>query len=113
MQTVALRTWDRRVDHLARDVARVPGENITQAVIHAIEERLMRLKGHRTQPGQFRIDILLPCRTYASIRLSSAPHPPQEMKAETERLELHENYRSHVNSRSTESFSNSSSGQEG
>jgi len=36
-----------RADKLAREVAAESGESLTQAVIHALEDRLQRLKGRR------------------------------------------------------------------
>ena len=44
---------NQRAEQLAREVAREAGENITQAVVHALEERLLRLKGRRTEPDTF------------------------------------------------------------
>lgn len=38
---------NQRAEQLAREVASVSGENITQAIIHALEERLERLRGRR------------------------------------------------------------------
>ena len=35
-------------EKLARAIAKETGENITQAIIHALQERLERLKGRRT-----------------------------------------------------------------
>jgi antitoxin VapB len=37
-----------RAERLARAVAAESGENLTQAIIHALEERLERLQGRRT-----------------------------------------------------------------
>jgi len=37
-----------KAEHLAREVAKVSGESLTQAIIHALEERLERLKGRRS-----------------------------------------------------------------
>lgn len=39
-----------RAEQLAIEVARETGETMTQAVIHALEERLERLKGRRLAP---------------------------------------------------------------
>ena len=44
---------NQRAEQLAREVAREAGENITQAVLHALEERLLRLKGRRTESDTF------------------------------------------------------------
>ena len=45
---MALSIRNSRAEQLAREVARVSGENLTQAIIHALEERLERLRGRRT-----------------------------------------------------------------
>jgi antitoxin VapB len=45
---MALSTRNPRAEQLAREVAAASGENITQAIIHALEERLERLRGRRT-----------------------------------------------------------------
>ncbi len=37
-----------RAEKLARQVAAESGESLTEAIIHALEERLERLKGRRT-----------------------------------------------------------------
>ena len=37
---------------LAREVAAKSGENVTQAIIHSLEERLERLKGSRRTPDK-------------------------------------------------------------
>lgn len=39
---------NRRAEQLAREVAAESGENLTQAIIRALEERLERLRGRRT-----------------------------------------------------------------
>lgn len=44
---MALSIKDPKTDKLAREVARLAGESITQAVAHALEERLKRLKLRR------------------------------------------------------------------
>ncbi len=45
---MALSIRNSQAEHLAREVATISGENLTQAIIHALEERLVRLKGRRT-----------------------------------------------------------------
>lgn len=37
-----------KAEQLAREVAEESGESMTQAIIHALEERLERLKGRRS-----------------------------------------------------------------
>jgi antitoxin VapB len=39
---------NEKAERLAREVAAISGENITQAIVHALEERLERLRGRRT-----------------------------------------------------------------
>lgn len=39
---------NEKAERLAREVAAISGENITQAIVHALEERLERLQGRRT-----------------------------------------------------------------
>ncbi|MCK5055017.1 MAG: type II toxin-antitoxin system VapB family antitoxin [Candidatus Aminicenantes bacterium] len=45
---MALSIRNAQAEKLAREVARESGENLTQAIIHALEERLLRLRGRRT-----------------------------------------------------------------
>ncbi|CAB1079229.1 hypothetical protein D1AOALGA4SA_6944 [Olavius algarvensis Delta 1 endosymbiont] len=42
---MALSIRNRKAEKLARELAAESGENITQAIIHALEERLQRLRG--------------------------------------------------------------------
>jgi len=46
-----------RAEQLAREVAARSGENLTQAITHALEERLERLKGRR-QPADLVREIM-------------------------------------------------------
>ena len=45
---MALSIRNARAEKLARQIAAETGESITKAIIHALEERLERLKGRRT-----------------------------------------------------------------
>ena len=45
---MAISIRNPRAEQLAREVAVASGENLTQAIIHALEERLERLRGSRT-----------------------------------------------------------------
>jgi antitoxin VapB len=45
---MALSIRNPRAEKLAREVAAESGENLTQAIIQALEERLERLRGRRT-----------------------------------------------------------------
>lgn len=47
---MALSIKNRRAEELAHEVSRVTGENLTEAIIHSLEERLERLRGKRTAP---------------------------------------------------------------
>lgn len=47
---MALSLKNPQAERLAREVAKETGETLTTAVIHALEERLVRLKGRRTAP---------------------------------------------------------------
>ena len=47
---MALSIRNPMAEQLAREVAAETGENVTQAVIHALEERLERLRGTRQVP---------------------------------------------------------------
>ena len=44
---MALSIRNSRAEMLAREVAKESGGNITQAIIHALEERLERVRGRR------------------------------------------------------------------
>jgi antitoxin VapB len=44
---MALSIRNPRAEKLAREIAAECGENLTEAIIHALEERLQRLKGRR------------------------------------------------------------------
>ena len=45
---MALSIRNPRAEGLARQVAAETGESLTEAIIHALEERLQRLEGKRT-----------------------------------------------------------------
>jgi antitoxin VapB len=47
---MALSIKNVRAEQLAREVAAVSGDTLTQAVLRALEERLERLKGRRNTP---------------------------------------------------------------
>ena len=47
---MALSIRNAKAEQLARQVAAESGENLTQAIINALEERLERLQGRRTVP---------------------------------------------------------------
>lgn len=47
---MAVNIKNPRAEHLANQLAKKTGETITDAVIHALEDRLERLEGSRTSP---------------------------------------------------------------
>ncbi len=47
---MALSIRNEQAEKLARAVAEETGETMTQAIIHALEERWVRLKGRQTVP---------------------------------------------------------------
>ncbi len=47
---MAISIRNQNAEQLAREVASVTGESITQVIIHALQERLERLRGRRTAP---------------------------------------------------------------
>ena len=51
---MALSIKDAKTDRLARKVARLAGESITEAVSRALEERLRSSKVQRRQPARSR-----------------------------------------------------------
>ena len=62
---MAISIRNPRAEKLAREIAAESGESITEAIIHALEERLMRLKGRRTTAdiADEIMRISLRCRT--------------------------------------------------
>jgi antitoxin VapB len=48
---------NKKAEVLAAEVAKETGESLTDAVIHALEERLERIRGNRTAPDLLQ-DIL-------------------------------------------------------
>lgn len=47
---MALSIKNEKAERLARKLAAISGESITQAIIHSLEERLIRLQGLRAAP---------------------------------------------------------------
>ncbi len=73
---MALSIRNRRAEKLAREVAAQSGENLTQAIIHALEERLERLRGRRTVTDTFEEIMII------SRRCSSLPDEDQRSPEE-------------------------------
>ena len=61
---MALSIRNPRAEKLAREVATESGESITEAIIHALEERLVRLKGRHstTEVADEIMKISIRCR---------------------------------------------------
>jgi antitoxin VapB len=61
---MAISIRNPRAEKLAREVAAESGESITQAIIHALEERLVRLKGRSstTEVADEIMKISIRCR---------------------------------------------------
>jgi antitoxin VapB len=71
---MALSIRNPRAEKLARQVAAESGESLTEAIIHALEERLERLKGRRTTTdvaGEI-MKISLRCRALPEMNERSA-----------------------------------------
>jgi antitoxin VapB len=45
---MGIRLKSAKIEQLAREVAQLSGESLTQAIIHALEERLEQLKARRS-----------------------------------------------------------------
>ena len=63
---MALSIRNQHAEKLARDVANAAGESITQAIIHALEDRLARIRGRRTAPDSLE-EILTIARRCKSL----------------------------------------------
>jgi antitoxin VapB len=46
---MALSIRNKKTEELARQVAKTTGESLTEAIQHALEDRLARLRGKRTE----------------------------------------------------------------
>lgn len=66
---MALSIKNEQAEKLARDLAERTGENITQVIIHALEDRLQRISGCRksTDITQEIIAISNHCRTLPDV----------------------------------------------
>ena len=63
-----------KAEKLARQVAAAAGESLTEAIIHALEERLERLKGRRSAPdlAEAVMAISRRCRSLPDLDTRSA-----------------------------------------
>ena len=48
---MALSIRNPRAEQLAKEIAAISGENITQVIIHALENHIERLRGSRLNPN--------------------------------------------------------------
>ena len=71
---MALSIRNSQAEKLARQVAAESGESLTEAIIHALEERLERLKGRRaiTNVAEEIMRISLRCRALPELDPRSA-----------------------------------------
>jgi len=74
---VALSIRNEKAEKLAREVAAISGENLTQAIVHSLEERLERLRGRRTAVELFEeiMTISQRCRSLPD----KDPRAPEEI----------------------------------
>ena len=66
---MALSIRNPRAEKLAREIASMSGENITQVIIKALEDHLERLRGRRTSPDTYNeiMNISSRCRSLPDI----------------------------------------------
>ena len=57
---------DPEADRLARELADVTGESLTEAVTNALRQRLQLLRGDDRTPAQFTADVMAIVDRYAS-----------------------------------------------
>jgi antitoxin VapB len=79
---MALSIRNSRAERLARQVAAESGESLTEAIIHALEERLERLKGRRTT-----MDV---AEEIMKISLRCSALPEKDQRSEDEILDYDE-----------------------
>ena len=80
---MALSIKNPEAEELARRVAAESGESLTQAIIHALEERLERLKGRRRAPDLK--ETLLAISSRCSALPDLDPRHPDEILGYDER----------------------------
>jgi antitoxin VapB len=71
---MALNIKNPTTEKLAREVAAQTGEGLTEAIQHALEERLERLKGRRSAPDLFEtlLSISRRCKSLPDLDVRSA-----------------------------------------
>ena len=74
---MALSIKNRRAEVLAAEVARETGETRTDAVIHALKERLARLRGRKAAVGD--VSILLQIAAHCAALPDLDPRTPDEI----------------------------------
>jgi len=75
---VALSLKDPRTDRLARQVARLTGESLTDAVRIALSERLARERLKRARPANLADELEAVARRVAALPVLD-PRPPDEI----------------------------------
>jgi len=68
---------NQQAEKLAREVSGVTGESITEAIIHALEERLARLRGARTAPDT--LEEIMTIARRCSALPDQDPRTPDEI----------------------------------
>ncbi|HVO01178.1 MAG TPA: type II toxin-antitoxin system VapB family antitoxin [Candidatus Cybelea sp.] len=66
---MALSIKDPEADRLARALAKVTGETLTDAVTNALRDRLRLVTGDGRTPEQFNADVMAIVNRYASRRV--------------------------------------------
>ena len=64
---MAISLKDKETDRLARAIAALTGESLTEAIRHALEERLERERLRRGQPGDMAARLLATGRHCAAL----------------------------------------------
>ena len=80
---MALSIRNPKAERLAREVAERTGESLTQAIIHALEERLERIKGSKRASDLFEEIMRISKRCSALPDFDS--RPPEEILGYSEK----------------------------
>jgi antitoxin VapB len=80
---MALSIKNRKAELLAAEVARETGETRTDAVIHALEERLARLRGRKASVGD--LSVLRQIAAHCAALPDLDPRTPDEILGYDER----------------------------
>lgn len=74
---MALSIKNPRAEGLARELASISGESLTQVIIHALEDRLERLRGRRHSPEL--VETLMTISRRCSALPDLDPRSPDEI----------------------------------